>query len=46
MNKKGKRSVYSYTVVRESEDAPWQLQRAWEAAPNGRVLKEYQIRAP
>lgn len=39
LNKKGDKALYRYTVVKTSQDAPWQLQRAWKAAPNGRILK-------
>jgi len=41
--KKGDTAMYSYTVVKPSPDAPWQLQRAWKAAPNGHILKDYPI---
>jgi hypothetical protein len=41
--KKGDTSIYNYTVVKPSPDAPWQLQRAWKAAPNGHILKDYPI---
>jgi hypothetical protein len=41
--RKGDTSTYNYTVVQESPGAPWQLQRAWKAAPNGHILKDYSI---
>jgi hypothetical protein len=41
--KKGDPAGYSYTVIKASPDSPWQLQRAWKAAPNGHVLKDYPI---
>ncbi len=41
--KKGDTSTYNYTVVQTSPDAPWQLQRAWKAAPNGHIVKDYPV---
>lgn len=41
--KKGDPSSYNYTVIKTAYDAPWQLQRAWKAAPNGHILKDYPI---
>jgi hypothetical protein len=41
--KKDDLSIYNYTVVQASPDAPWKLQRAWKAAPNGRILKDYPV---
>jgi hypothetical protein len=41
--KNGDLSTYNYTVVKESPDAPWRLQRAWKAAPNGHVVKDYPV---
>jgi hypothetical protein len=44
LTKKGDESSYNYTVVQTSMGAPWQLQRAWKEAPDGRVLKNYPIK--
>jgi hypothetical protein len=41
--KKGDTAAYTYTVVQAAPGAPWRLQRAWKAAPNWRVLKDYPI---
>lgn len=36
-------SIYRYTVVRESKDNPWKLQKAWRLGPGGITLEEYPI---
>ena len=43
ISKKGDTSIYNYTIVKSSPDAPWQLQRAWKSAPNGHILKDYAV---
>jgi hypothetical protein len=43
LHKNGDTSEYYYWVVRASEGAPWQLQKAWRASPDGRVLEEYPL---
>ena len=35
-------SICHYTVVRESNDSPWKLQKAWRTDAHGRVVEEYQ----
>ncbi|HTE90122.1 MAG TPA: basic secretory protein-like protein [Terriglobales bacterium] len=41
--KKDDPSAYHYIVVRESNDVPWKLQRAWRTGPDGRVIEEYPL---
>jgi hypothetical protein len=41
--KQGDASTYHYTVLRQSVDNPWSLQRAWRTAPDGSVAEEYCI---
>lgn len=36
-------STYHYTVVRQSKDSAWKLQRAWRTSPDGRLLHEYPV---
>jgi len=43
LSKKSDSSIYQYTVIKASKDAPWQLQRAWKAAPTGRIRKDYPV---
>lgn len=43
LHKNGDTSEYYYWVVRASEGAPWQLQKAWRAGSDGRVLEEYPL---
>ena len=43
LHKNGDTSEYYYWVVRASKGAPWQLQKAWRASPDGRVLEEYPL---
>ena len=33
-----------YTVTRVSEDAPWELRRAWQTDSQGRVLEEWPVK--
>jgi hypothetical protein len=44
LQKKADPSIYNYTVVKASQETPWQLQRAWKAAPSGHILKDYAIK--
>jgi hypothetical protein len=39
--KKGDSSTYHYEFTRASPDSPWQLQKAWRADRNGRVVEDY-----
>ena len=41
--KKGDSDTYRYTVLRESKDAPWKLQKAWRTRPDGRVVEEFAV---
>lgn len=41
--KNGDSSTYHYTVVSESKDSAWQLQRAWKTDSNGKVLEEWPV---
>jgi hypothetical protein len=43
LRKNGDTSEYFYGVVRESAGAPWQLQKAWRANPEGKVVEEYPV---
>jgi hypothetical protein len=36
-------SICHYTVVRETDGAPWKLQKGWRTDANGRVTEEYPI---
>ena len=36
-------STYNYIVVRPSKQGGWKLQRAWQTAPDGRILEEYPV---
>ena len=41
--KSGKPSVYHYRVTRSTNDAPWQLQKAWRTDQNDQLLEEYPL---
>lgn len=34
---------YNYLLVRNSIDAPWQIQKAWQASSDGKVLQEFEL---
>jgi len=36
-------SVYHYTLVQESKDSPWKLQKAWRTDADGRLIEEYAV---
>ncbi len=35
------KNTYQYSVVRETQDSLWKLQRAWRSDTNGRVVEDY-----
>ena len=41
--KKGDALRYLYTVVQNSKDSPWKLQKAWRADSNGHIVGEYPV---
>jgi hypothetical protein len=41
--KKGDAFVYHYSVVRESKDSPWKLQKAWRSDGYDRTVEEYPV---
>ena len=41
--KEGDCSTFHYTVVRVSRETGWKLQRAWQTAPDGAMIKEFPI---
>ncbi|HEV2391505.1 MAG TPA: hypothetical protein VG146_03985 [Verrucomicrobiae bacterium] len=41
--KEGDTSDYFYVVVRESQSAPWKLQKAWRTDGEGRVIQNYAV---
>jgi hypothetical protein len=41
--KKGHSEIYVYSVVKESPDTDWKLNRAWEVSAKGRLLKDYPV---
>jgi hypothetical protein len=43
LRRKSDASIYHYSVIRESKDAPWKLQKAWRADNHGHTLEEYPI---
>lgn len=43
IRRKNDASVYHYSVIRESKDQPWKLQKAWRADANGKTLEEYPV---
>lgn len=42
-HKIGDQALYHYTIVRESQDRSWKMQRAWRTGPDGRVIEEYPV---
>ena len=36
-------SVYYYTVVKETKDSPWKLQKTWQVDEDARIIKEYPV---
>jgi hypothetical protein len=42
--KTGNASVYHYTIVRDSEQSAWKLQKAWRTDAVGRAVEEFTIR--
>ncbi len=42
--KEGDPSIYHYTLVRPSSQAPWQLGQAWRTDSHGRLLEQYPVR--
>ena len=42
--KDGSTSTNNYVVLKESKDAEWKLQKAWEIDSNGQILQEWQIK--
>jgi hypothetical protein len=43
IQKNGDSTVYHYTVVRESKNSPWKLQKASHTDAKGRLIKEYPV---
>jgi len=43
IRKQGDRSFYHYTLIRPSEAAGWQMQKAWRTDRKGRTLEQYQL---
>jgi hypothetical protein len=43
VRKFGDPTVYHYTVVRETKESSWKLQKAWRTGVNGHLVKDYPI---
>lgn len=41
--KKGVASVYHYSLIQESKNQSWKLQKTWQTDSNGKTLEEYPI---
>lgn len=41
---KGQTFINHYTVLRETKDSPWQLQKAWRTDSHGRIVEELPVR--
>ena len=39
----GETSTNNYTLVKQSRDSSWKLQRAWETDSNGQIIKEWPV---
>ena len=42
--KTGESATNHYTVVRQSKDAPWQIQRAWRTDSQGNLVEEWPVK--
>jgi hypothetical protein len=43
-SKRGNDSTYHYGVSRASQEAEWQIDRAWRTNPDGTLAEEYAVR--
>lgn len=41
---KGQTLINHYTVLQETKDSPWQLQKAWRTDSQGRIVEELPVR--
>jgi len=44
LEKSGETSTNYYTLVKESRNAKWELQKAWETDSNGQIIREWPIK--
>jgi hypothetical protein len=37
-------AMNSYTLVKQTEDAEWKLQKAWQTVSNGQIIQEWPVK--